>query len=145
MCIRNKTETNLSKSTELRDASEIDLVEDEFSAEQGALVSPSKVHILDSPNSKLRVLDQYSPEKNLTPSPGRKLVFGLHSPVCKDEIRQDKICFDQYQLDFNPETIKNEPDCFPKPGLRTHGRVISCEDAIKAIDAVLNPQVKIKL
>ena len=145
LCIRTKTES--CKPPESGNSSEIDLVEDEFSAEQGTLVSPSKVHVLASPNNKLRVLEQYSPEKNLSPSLSKKLTFGLHSPVCKDEIRQDRICSDAYVLDFNPEKVKVEPEpapAAPKPCLRTHGRVISCEDAIKAIDAVVDLKVNIK-
>ena len=146
LCIRAKSETESCNPLESGHSSEIDLVEDEFSAEQGTLVSPSKVHVLTSPNNKLRVLEQYSPEKNISPSVSKKLTFGLHSPVCKDEIRQDRICLDAYVLDFNPEKVKVEPEpapAAPKPCLRTHGRVISCEDAIKAIDAVVDLKVKI--
>ena len=36
---------------------------------------------------QVKVVEKYTPEKGPTPSPSsRRLVFGLHSPACKDEI-----------------------------------------------------------
>ena len=36
---------------------------------------------------QVRVVEKYTPEKLTQASPSRKLIFGLHSPAIKDEIR----------------------------------------------------------
>ena len=99
-----------------------------------------------------------------TPSPSRRLVFGLHSPVCKDEIiRPDMNKVEVINKDLKKELNKglnkeknnrveenknrgvvtpNAPTVKPKAASRTKSRVISSEDAIKAMDAIIDIQVR---
>ena len=154
--------SNTTTPTAKNDITEdLDLIEDEFSAEQGPLQSPSKVRILASP-SKLPVRDGTPPttsndathrpkENTSSPSPSRRLVFGLHSPVCKDEIRLETSHNERKVLEMAKKfeemsksssiSCSNNSTVKPKAGSRTRSRVISSEDAIKAMDAIINIQV----
>ena len=54
----------------------------------------------------------------------RRNIFGPHSPLCRDEISPEK----------SVDTAHA-----PRPASRTQSRVLSNEDAIKAINAVVMP------
>ena len=153
--------SNASETVETdnhRHIENLDMIEDEFSAEQGPLQSPSKVRILASP-SKLPVRDGTSPTTSndvtqrpkgheSSPSPSRRLIFGLHSPVCKDEIRLETSHNESKVLEMAKkfeEMSKNTSNAKPTAASRTRSRVISSEDAIKAMDAIINIQVRILL
>jgi len=121
---------------------EIDVLEDEFSS----------VRVAESPNTKVRVVDHQSPSPaGCSP---RKLVFSLHSPICQDEIRpMEGGAANCPPLVPIPEPMvtyrghgapqRDSPQAekgVRRPALRTHGRVISSEDALMAIDAVVVPE-----
>ena len=135
---------------------EIDIIDDEFSS----------VRVAESPNTKVRVVDhqQHGGGGGVMPSAcsPRKLVFGLHSPICQDEIRpmgsplvlpveeEEESCNNSISPVVNLTTASSRQgfrqhrsrdgptaDKSVRPALRTHGRVISSEDAMMAIDAVV--------
>ena len=89
---------------------------------------------LESPHSKVTVVQQ---SLSSTP-PVRRNIFGPHSPVCKDEISPEKSESPQHQKNDLPH--KTEVcDKEVKPARRNHSRLLSNEDAILAIDAVVDP------
>ena len=79
----------------------------------------------------------------MSPSPSRRLVFGLHSPVCRDEIIKPV----ELGGEITPTSANKKVPSAPivKAALRTKSRVISSEDAIKATDAIVDPQVSVTL
>ena len=87
---------------------------------------------LESPHSKMTVVQQHSTAPVTVNPPVKRNIFGPHSPVCRDEISPEK---------SESQKIKSE-SCDTKlvsrPASRTQSRVLSNEDAIKAIDAVVN-------
>lgn len=71
-----------------------------------------------SPHGKVTVVGQ--PESS---TPVRRNIFGAHSPALKDEV--------------SPEKVRRKSESQVRPAMRTQSRVLSNEDAIKAIDAVV--------
>ena len=96
---------------------------------------------MESPHSKVTVVQQ---SLSSTP-PVRRNIFGPHSPMCKDEISPEKSESPKHlpslsgQKSDLPKQENEVCDIVVKPAPRTHGRVLSNEDAIMAIDAVLDP------
>lgn len=144
----NKDEEDERKTSLL----EIDVIDDEFSS----------VRVAESPNTKVRVVDGSTSGQSPAGCSPRKLVFGLHSPICQDEIRPMGspmvLILEDGEGDERCSTANSSAamavqSCHSaqsrdaqaaaekptRPALRTHGRVISSEDALLASDAVVVP------
>ena len=94
-------------------------VSDEFSGQA--------VGKMESPQSKVRVVQQNN-ANTPRPQPVKRKIFGPNSPVCRDEISPEKL---ESQKKF--DTCDKQA----RPASRTQSRVLSNEDAMKAIDAVV--------
>ena len=115
-------------SKKCRSALKIDIDDDMEDLDDEFTQQASATKCLESPQSKMMVVQSAS----VTPeaAPVRRNIFGPHSPACKDEISPEK-GEPQSQRD------KEDHDKGVRPASRTQSRVLSNEDAIKAIDAVV--------
>jgi len=122
----NLIEKNSILKIEIDDDLDDQNIDDEFTQEVQ----------LESPHSKVTVVQQ---SLSSTP-PVRRNIFGPHSPMCKDEISPEKSESPKHLPPISPPLEANEIcDRVVKPASRTHGRVLSNEDAMMAIDAVVSP------
>ena len=110
---------NCTDALKIEIDSDADDVSDEFTQ---ASAKP-----LQSPHSKMTVV-QHPVGTETTPV--RRNIFGPHSPACKDEISPEKL--------ESQKKISQDCDKVARPASRTKSRVLSNEDAMKAIDAVVN-------
>ena len=110
-----------------RSALKIDIDDDMEDLDDEFTQQASANKPLESPQSKMPVVQ---PASTSSPeaAPVRRNIFGLHSPACKDEISPEK---------SESQRQKEEGDKSVRPASRTQSRVLSNEDAIKAIDAVV--------
>ena len=120
----NGAEPSVTAALKIDIDDDMEDLDDEFT-QQASANKP-----LESPQSKMPVMLSASGTSEAT-IPVRRNIFGPHSPACKDEISPEKKC----------ESQKSKPqeDCCDskRPASRTQSRVLSNEDAIKAIDAVV--------
>ena len=119
--IINGAEPSVTAALKIDIDDDMEDLDDEFT-QQTSVNKP-----LESPQSKMPVMLSSSGTSEAI-IPVRRNIFGPHSPACKDEISPEK----------SSESQKNKEDCDSKrPASRTQSRVLSNEDAIKAIDAVV--------
>ena len=122
--VSNGAEAESSRSC--RSALRIEIDDEEDMEELADEFTQAAARPLASPQSKMPVVQQGVSQEAARGSGGqeaapvRRNIFGPHSPACRDEISPEK---------------KEKGEV--RPASRTQGRVLSNEDAIKAIDAVV--------
>ena len=120
----NGAEPSVTAALKIDIDDDMEDLDDEFT-QQASANKP-----LESPQSKMPVMLS-APGTSEAITPVRRNIFGPHSPACKDEISPEK--------NSESQKSKTQEDCCDskRPASRTQSRVLSNEDAIKAIDAVV--------